>query len=282
MRFFGKLKSVVVSTAVGAYVAISSRSINKGIEAGKKCYSSMSKTGTKTITGGSDSGNGSGNDESPAQKRERKKRQEQERQEQLRLQRLRDEAARKALLAKRQSMIDAFQEKIKSEAEMYETNARRIYEETYEDLLGELSKIIDINPIRDFIVEKSKTFKNTMKYEVNSKVSLGNKKMVAIMDDESLSLDEYEDKLNAYVDNVYDKARQKLLAKIQKAVNETNEYIHSNAETFLNDEVEVVTSNNLKLKELSKKGSERDAELRKIAEQQVTLSFIQSTTNEIK
>ena len=167
------------------------------------------------------------------------------------------------------------------EAEIYESNARRVYEETYEGFLNEVEKIMDVNPIRNFIVEKSKSFKDIMRNEVNRKISLGSQEMLRIMDDETLSLEEYEKKLNSYVDTVCDNARKKLLDKIQEAVNETNEYIRANANAFLNNELEFVKEQNNTLKELSKQGAARDAQILTIAEQRATLQMINSIANEI-
>lgn len=277
MRFWDKVKAVGKAVVSGVSTAISERSISAGVSAGVNTYCQELKH-KKTII----IKDPSNPRESDYEHEQRRQREEEERKEQLRLQRLRDDAARKAIQAKRQEMIDAFHENHVARANMFETNARRIYEETYENIIEDLSAIFDVNPIRNFIVEKSKTFRNVVKYEVNRKVSLGNKKMTSIMDDETLSLDEYENKLNLYVDTVFNDARKNLLDLIDKAVKETNEYIRSNAEKFLNDEVEVVTTTNNKLKELAKKGAARDAELRTIAEEQATLSFINSLASEIK
>lgn len=75
---------------------------------------------------------------------------------------------------------------------------------------------------------------------------------------------------------------KKLLSKIHRAVNETNEYIRKNAEAFLNNELDYVKEQNDVLRELAKAGAARDAQILTIAEQRATLQLINSIASEIK
>ena len=270
----GWLSNAWNSFKEGVKETIKTGSITSGWEKAKSTYSELSYKETKIIEDRR-------KEENEREYRRRREQEERERQAELAAQRERDEAARKRLIAKRQKMIDSFQENNVAGAEIFEANARRVYEETYEALLKEVEKIMDVSPIRNYIVEKSKSFKNIMRNEVNRKISLGSQEMVRIMDDDSLSLDEYEKKLNSYVDKVCDNARKKLLDRIQEAVDETNKYIRINAKTFLNNELEFVKEQNNTLKELSKQGAARDAKILTIAEQRATLQLINSIANEI-
>ena len=271
----GWLSNAWNSVKAGVKETIRTGSITSGVKKTISTYSELSHKETKIIN------ERRRKEEDDREYERRREQEERERQAELAAQRERDEAARKRLIAKRQKMIDSFQENNVAGAEIYESNARRVYEETYEGFLNEVEKIMDVNPIRNFIVEKSKSFKDIMRNEVNRKISLGSQEMLRIMDDETLSLEEYEKKLNSYVDTVCDNARKKLLDKIQEAVNETNEYIRANANAFLNNELEFVKEQNNTLKELSKQGAARDAQILTIAEQRATLQMINSIANEI-
>jgi len=269
-------KKAFKSAREGINEVVKTGSLSAGWEKTKRTYSELSHKNTVIISSPREP------DESDWERDRRRKQEESERQAELLAQRQRDESARKRLIAKRQKMIDSFQENYVSDAEIFEANARRVYEETYDSFISEIEKIMDVAPIRNFIVVKSKTFKNVMRNEVNSKISLGSPEMVRIMDDESLSLEDYEDELNSYVNRICDNARKKLLSKIHRAVNETNEYIRKNAEAFLNNELDFVKEQNDVLRELAKAGAARDAQILTIAEQRATLQLINSIANEIK
>ena len=255
----GVLGNIISAVSKGVETAFSTGSITKGIKSGVEHYQVLKQKDVKLIT-----------TTSPEVRKTL-----------LELAREGDEHARKALLAERQIMLEDFHSKVRVDATLYESTARKVYEETYTSLIEELSKVIDVKPIRIFIAEKSETFKNTVTFQIVSKICLGNHNLTAIMDDYSLSPEAYEKKMNNYANKVFNQARLDLLDKIKVAIEETNEYIKENATTFLNAELSIIESNNQKMKELAKKGADRDAELRRISQQQIILSLIQSTAKEI-
>ena len=162
----GWLSNAWNSVKAGVKETIRTGSITSGVKKTISTYSELSHKETKIIN------ERRRKEEDDREYQRRREQEERERQAELAAQRERDEAARKRLIAKRQKMIDSFQENNVAGAEIYESNARRVYEETYEGFLNEVEKIMDVNPIRNFIVEKSKSFKDIMRNEVNRKISL--------------------------------------------------------------------------------------------------------------
>lgn len=256
----GFLKNLVSAVSKGFVTTIETGSIKEGIKKGVKHYNDLKQNDIKLVE--------HTNHET--------------RKSLLELARLGDESARKALLAERQKTLEDFHSKALVDATLYENTARKVYEETYSSLIAELSKVIDVKPIRIYIAEKSETFKNTVTFEIVSKVSLGNHALTSIMDDYSLTAEAYGKKMNNYANQVFNQARLGLLDKIKAAIENTNQYIKENATAFLDAELAIIESNNLKRKELAKKGADRDAELRRISQQQIILSFIQSAAKEIQ
>lgn len=178
------------------------------------------------------------------------------------------------MINRRTSIIDSYQERVKSEAVAFENMARRAYLKTYTDLLTTLGEVMEIRAINGFIDKKSKIFKNQMRDEVNSKISIGNRHLIMLMDDTTIGDSEYNRKIQEYADSVFEKAKDNLLLTLQQLISETNHYISTNAKKFLQDEQEILKELKDNLLNLSKEGETKERELEKISSEYSTLLFI--------
>ncbi len=184
------------------------------------------------------------------------------------------ESAKIAEINRRVAVIESYQKDAKVKAEEYESIARRAFLQTYEDTIETLSQILDVKAIRSFVNKKSVVFNNQMRDEVNTKISLANHVLTDLLDDRSLSEDDYDMRIQAYADKVFNKAKNNLLVTLKRAVNETNNYIKTNAEKFLKDQEEILKSLKNNLTNLSKEGETGERELEKVSAEYATLLFI--------
>ena len=178
------------------------------------------------------------------------------------------------MINRRTAIIDSYQESVKSEAVAFENMARRAYLKTYTDMLTTLGEVMEIRAINSFIDKKSKTFKNQMRDEVNSKITIGNRRLIMLMDDTTIGDSEYNRRIQEYADSVFQKAKDNLLLTLQQLITETNQYISTNAKKFLQDEQEVLKGLKDNMFNLSKEGETKEKELEKISSEYSTLLLI--------
>ena len=175
---------------------------------------------------------------------------------------------------RRVAVIDSYQEDAKVKAEELEGIARRAYLQTYEDMIETLSQIMDVRTIRNFVSRKSDGFKNQMRDEVNSNISLANHELTDLLDNRSLRGDAYDRSIQSYADKVFNKAKNNLLATLKRAVDETNNYIKTNAGKFLQDQEEILKSLKDNMANLSKEGETGEREFEKVSGEYATLLFV--------
>ena len=118
-----------------------------------------------------------------------------------------------------------------------------------------------------------------MRNEINSAITYGNRQLKRLMNDTSLSRGEYSDRIQDYVDTIYDRAKDNLLAELQKAFLDTDSYIKVNAKKFLQNEQEILKGLKTNMKNLSKEGDAKERELEKIGKEYATLTFVRSIAN---
>ena len=185
----------------------------------------------------------------------------------------------KAELGVRIDLIDQYQKQARKEAKIYEDIAKEAYKKKYEQIVKALGEVMDTKHIQNFINSKSQIFSNLMRNEINSAITYGNRQLKRLMNDTSLSRKEYSDKIQDYVDTIYDQTKDNLLAELQKAFSETDSYIRINAKKFLQDEQEVLKGLKNTMNNLSKEGDAKERELEKIGNEYATLAFVRSLAN---
>ena len=185
----------------------------------------------------------------------------------------------KAELDVRIDLIDQYQKQARKEAKIYEDIAKEAYKKKYEQMVKALGEVMDTKHIQNFINSKSQIFSNLMRNEINSAITYGNRQLKRLMKDTSLSRKEYSDKIQDYVDTIYDQTKDNLLAELQKAFSETDSYIRINAKKFLQDEQEILKGLKNTMNNLSKEGDAKERELEKIGNEYATLAFVRSLAN---
>ena len=121
-----------------------------------------------------------------------------------------------------------------------------------------------------------------MRNEINSAITYGNRQLKRLMNDTSLSRGEYSDRIQDYVDTIYDRAKDNLLAELQKAFLDTDSYIKVNGNyLFVGKQLgqEILKGLKTNMKNLSKEGDAKERELEKIGKEYATLTFVRSIAN---
>ena len=181
-----------------------------------------------------------------------------------------------ALLEVRGEVIADYQKQVSKDAKTYEGVVRDAYLKKYNPITKALRDIMDTRHIEKFIKSKSKTFANLMRDEINSEITLGNRKLKRLMDDTSLSQLEYKHAIQDFADKIYDNAKDNLLDVLESAFSETDSYIKIHVSKFLQDEQETLIAMKENMQKLSQEGGARERELEKIGKEYATLSFIRS------
>ena len=259
-NFWGKVKAFGKAISSGFDKFVETGSIAKAYDAGKSTYKEYAKSFTSTgtsITGGGTScpppnptgGKGGG------------------------------DVREFDLLSFKRDLIDDYHEDARKKAADCEASSRNLYEDTFEKLYNEFEKIMDINPIRDFVQTKSKEFSNVMRNDLNYDVSVNNKKLDRLLTKYYYSeIDASE--VDDYVDGLYDKAKTHLLELVEKTVDETIKYIKSYTQKYLSDEAEAIRKTKEHLENLKKNGDAREKVLLSLAEEEAILTLIQSIAND--
>lgn len=186
----------------------------------------------------------------------------------------------KAELGRRIDLIDSYQKQARKEAAVYEKMVKNAYEKKYEKILIALGKVMDTKHIQSYIKLKANIFQHQMRDEVNSSITYGNRKLKKLMNDSNLSDKDYSDKIQEYVDSVYEEAKTDLLDLLQTTFTETDSYIKVNAKKFLQDEQEVLKGLRTNMTNLSKEGEAKEQELEKIGVEYATLALIRVLAKE--
>ena len=181
-----------------------------------------------------------------------------------------------ARLEIRGNVIADYQKHVSKDAKTYEGIVRDAYLKKYKPITKALRVIMDTRHIEKFIKSKSKTFANLMRDEINSEITLGNRKLKALMDDTSLSQLEYKHAIQDFADKIYDNAKDNLLDVLESVFSETDSYIKIHVSKFLQDEQKTLIAMKENMQKLCQEGGARERELEKIGMEYATLSFIRS------
>lgn len=168
--------------------------------------------------------------------------------------------------------IADFQLKIAKKASRREKNVKNIYLSIYEDYISDFSEVFDdeiIDGIESYVKEKSKSFKNTLRDEVNEKVNPSCYQWKQL-----LSSSPTKNKVQAYCNKVYAEADNNLLDLLQETIEETNKYITSCIDKYNNDKALALSKMKQSLINLTADEETKALELKLIAEELAVAEFI--------
>lgn len=149
----------------------------------------------------------------------------------------------------------------------------------YEPTILQLEKVFDeelIDEIQSYIDEKSKSFKNQMRDEVNTKVSSSYSEWDDLMSDPDVDVAQIQE----YCDTVYNTADDNLLDSFNQAVSETNDHIKDVVNKYNNDKAKHLKSLKESLVKLSSDEATKSAEIKAIYEKLAIIQFINFESSE--
>lgn len=166
-----------------------------------------------------------------------------------------------------------WQAKVQKKAKKREKTIQKTYKDLYDPTIQELEEIFDeeiIEEIQSYIDEKSTSFKNQMRDEVNTKVSSSYSEW------DGLISDPYVDnaKIQRYCDDVYNTADDNLLDLFTNAVAETNAHIKDIVNKYNNDKAKHLNALKESLIKLSSDEATKSAEIKAIYEKLAVIQFI--------
>ena len=183
-----------------------------------------------------------------------------------------DEEERKAHLREHMRVLARYQEQVEKEAMSKETKVQKAYDRAYRDILVNLQQYdIDVSDIKRYMNKKRASFANSMRDEVNTKVSPEYRSWRILMEDVNVS----DAKIRAYTDSVYEDAKNNLLDLLANALEETNNYIKQNVDKYIEDKSKALQIQKESLVNMTKDKDSKMKELQKIMEEYAIMAFIQ-------
>ena len=176
--------------------------------------------------------------------------------------------------------IANFQKHTKKKASRRENNIKNVYLSIYENYISYFSEVFDkeiIDSIDSYVKEKSESFKNTMRNEVNAKVNPSYYQWKQL-----LSSLPTGDQVQAYCNKVYTEADNNLLDLLQKTIEETNKYIRSCINKYNNDKALALSRMKESLINLTADEETKAKELKQIAEELAVAEFIANEATPIQ
>lgn len=181
---------------------------------------------------------------------------------------------------RRMEMIDEYQGKVEIKSLDIENATRIAYMNTYSDILETLKPVMDVIHIQSYINKKSKVFEYKMRNEINSKIIISNHELQSLMNNNNLSASAYNQSIQNYADKVFNQAKRNLLILLKRTIQETNNYISTNANKFLSDQEAILNTLKVNLYNLSQEGETSEKELSKMSEEYAILQLVESVAKE--
>lgn len=172
-----------------------------------------------------------------------------------------------------------WQAKVQKKARKREKTIQNTYKKLYEETILQLEEIFDeelIDDIQSYIDEKSKSFKNQMRDEVNTKVSSSYSEWDDLMSDPDVDVAQ----IQKYCDEVYNTADDNLLDSFTQAVSDTNNHIKDIVNKYNNDRAKHLKSLKDSLIKLSSDEATKSAEIKSIYEKLAVIQFINNESDE--
>jgi hypothetical protein len=100
------------------------------------------------------------------------------------------------------------------------------------------------------------------------------------MNNNNLSASAYNQSIQNYADKVFNQAKRNLLILLKRTIQETNNYISTNANKFLSDQEAILNTLKVNLYNLSQEGETSEKELSKMSEEYAILQLVESVAKE--
>lgn len=188
-----------------------------------------------------------------------------------------NEEWRKKKTEEENELIHKYQVQIEKRAKSREKAVKMAFKKIYEPYLASFEEVFDdsiMEDIHEFIEEKSLSFANTLRDEVNTKVNSSNKRWKYL-----ISNNPSREDLQNYCDKIYTNADNNLLDLLQSCIEDTNKFISGCIVKYNNDKATALTKLKDSLIKLTADEETKAQELKEIAEELVVAQFIINETS---
>lgn len=168
--------------------------------------------------------------------------------------------------------ITQYQQQIEERAKSREKDVKNAYLKIYAEYIAAFEKVFGndiISSIKNYVNDKSLSFANTLRDEVNTKVNSSYQPWKQL-----ISMHPSAKQLQDYCDKVYTDADNNLLDSLQSAIEETNKFISKCINKYNDDKATALSEMKHSLINLTADEETMAQELKKIAEELVVAQFI--------
>lgn len=187
-----------------------------------------------------------------------------------------NEEIEKERIRKEAEAISKYQSKVATNAKEREDEVKKVYLNIYSKYIKDFSEVLDedlIKDIKDNIKKASKTFKNTMRDEVNTRVSPSYKPWKQLISNHPT-----DQTIQDYCDRVYKEADNNLMDLLQSSIENTNKFISKCIIKYNEDKAKALAEMKESLVKLTSDEETKAQELKKIAEELAVAQFIANET----
>lgn len=173
---------------------------------------------------------------------------------------------------KENEAITIYQEEVAERAVSREKDVKKAYKTIYKIYIDDFRDIFDaelVNDIETYIKNKSNSFTNTLRNEVNTKVNSSYKPWKQLIANHPS-----DEQLQEYCDRVYTDAKNNLFDLLQTAIEDTNKFISKCIIKYNDDKAKALKEMKDSLVRLSADEETKAQELKKIAEELAVAQFI--------
>lgn len=178
---------------------------------------------------------------------------------------------------KENEAITGYQEEVAERAVSREKEVKNAYKKIYKIYIDDFRDIFDaelVNDIETYIKNKSNSFTNTLRNEVNTKVNSSYKPWKQL-----IASHPSDEELQEYCDRVYADAKNNLFDLLQTAIKDTNKFISKCIIKYNDDKAKALKEMKDSLVRLTADEETKAQELKKIAEELAVAQFIANETS---
>ncbi len=178
---------------------------------------------------------------------------------------------------KENEAITGYQEEVAERAVSREKEVKNAYKKIYKIYIDDFRDIFDaelVNDIETYIKNKSNSFTNTLRNEVNTKVNSSYKPWKRL-----IASHPSDEELQEYCDRVYADAKNNLFDLLQTAIKDTNKFISKCIIKYNDDKAKALKEMKDSLVRLTADEETKAQELKKIAEELAVAQFIANETS---